>query len=245
MNETLDILLNHSSVRKYTNESVKSEIVDLIIQAGQMAPSSSNFQAYTIIEVKDQERRNAIYEASGRQEWILNAPLLLLFCGDLDRGKSYYSGVKDREIFTNTESFLVATIDTALVAQKVLIAAQSLGLGGVFIGGIRNDMEKISKSFDLPNFVFPLFAMCIGYPDENNGVKPRLPKEVIHKIDSYISSKEEKLIKEYDEINYKYYYERTNGQHPETWTERSGKAITAKPRYGVGVFLREKGLLKK
>lgn len=245
MNETLDLLLNHSSVRKFKNDPVSKEVIDLIISASQMAPTSSNFQEYTIIEARADDKRKAIFEASGGQKWTLSAPVVLLFCGDLHRGKKYFSGNEDKSVFSNTESFIVATVDAALAAQKAFIAAQSLGLGGVFVGGIRNDMDKIADAFALPDFVYPIFAICLGYPDENNGLKPRLPKKVIYKIDTYNSENDEELINDYDETSYDYYYERTNGENPETWTERSGKMIAAKPRYEVGIFLRKKGLLKK
>lgn len=245
MNETLDLLLNHSSVRKFKNKPVSKEDIDLIVRASQMSPTSSNFQAYTIIEARDDDKRKAIFEASGGQEWTLSAPVVLLFCGDLDRGKKYFSEIEDKRVFSNIESFIVATVDATLAAQKAFIAAQSLGLGGVFIGGIRNDMDKIADTFELPDFTYPIFAICLGYPDENNSLKPRLPKEVVYKINTYKSENDERLIKNYDEISYDYYYERTNGENPETWTERSGRTVIAKPRYEVGIFLRKKGLLKK
>lgn len=244
MNNVIDMLLNHRSIRKYSNKEVTDDLVKQIIASAQMAPTSSHFQAYTIIEIKDKEKREAIAEVSGGQPWVIQAPLVLLFCGDLHRGKKYYEDV-EAEIFENTEQYTIGVIDAALAAQKALIAAQSLGLGGVFVGGIRNDVEAVSKEFKLPKLVYPLFALCLGYPDSEPGLKPRLPMDVIHKIDFYDESRDDQLIKEYNDTMVQYYIDRTGGKEDDRWTEHCGNSIKGKSRVNVGEFFREIGLLKR
>ena len=128
---------------------------------------------------------------------------------------------------------------------KALIAAQSLGLGGVVVGGIRNDVESIWNEFKLPEMVAPLFLLCLGYPDEEPGVKPRLPQEEVHKINFYDDSRQEQLINEYDHVIKKYYCQRTEGKAKDTWTQRCGNALMSKTRYEVGDFFRKIGFLKK
>jgi nitroreductase/FMN reductase (NADPH) len=240
----LEILKNHTSVRKYTDKPIDLETKSKIIESACMAPTSSHIQAYTIIEVVDEEKRRLLSEYAGGQKWVVDAPLLLLFCGDLHRARKYFKAVNP-DIYSNTELFSVAVIDTALAAQKALVTAQLMDLGGVFIGGIRNKVEEVSRLFDLPNLVFPLFALCLGYPAESNGIKPRLPKGVIHKLDTYSDYDDEKLIKEYDMDMKDYYIERTEGKESDTWTERSGVYLNQKPRYNVGEHFRNIGLLKK
>lgn len=244
MERALEILLNHSSVRKYTDKPVVAEIKEKIIESACMAPTSSHIQAYTIIEVVDEDKRRLLSEYAGGQKWVVNAPLLLLFCGDLHRARKFFN-VANPDIYSNTELFSVAVIDTSLVAQKALVTAQVMGLGGVFIGGIRNKVEHVSRLFNLPNLVFPLFALCLGYPAESNGIKPRLPKGVVHKLDTYSDHDDEKLIKEYDEDMKEYYFERTDGKESDTWTERSGLYLDQKPRHNVGEHFRNIGLLEK
>ena len=239
MNETINILMNHMSVRKYKDKPVDREIINTIIKCGQMAPTSSHFQAYTIIEVKD-EKKVSLSHIAGGQHWIKEAPLVLLFCADLNRGYKYYEDT-DKKVFSNTESYTVAVIDTALVLQKALIAAQSLGLGGVVVGGIRNDVETVSRIFKLPDMVAPICLLCLGYPDENPGLKPRLPQEEIHKIDYYDDSKQDAYINEYNDIIKNYYIRRTNGKEQDTWTLRCGKALMKKTRDDVGYFFRKIG----
>lgn len=129
--------------------------------------------------------------------------------------------------------------------EKAYIAAQSLGLGGVVVGGIRNDVKALSEIFRLPEMVAPLFLLCLGYPDETPGLKPRLPQEEVHKIDYYDDGKQAELIKEYNEIVRQYYRERTGGKSEASWTEHCGQLLMAKTRDDVGTRFREFGFLKK
>jgi len=237
-------LLNHMSIRKYQDKPISREAEDKIIKCAQMAPTSSHFQAYTIIEVKDQEKKNFLAEVAGGQKWVTEAPLVLLFCADLNRGKKYYEGT-DKAVFSNTECYTVAVIDASLAMQKAFIAAQSLGLGGVVVGGIRNDVEALSNKFKLPDMVAPLYLLCLGYPDETPGLKPRLPQEEIHKIDYYDDRKQDQLIDEYNETVKEYYVKRTNGKTQDRWTEHCGRFLMAKTRDEVGIFFRKIGLLGK
>ncbi|MDW7661887.1 MAG: oxygen-insensitive NADPH nitroreductase [Bacillota bacterium] len=244
MNQCIDILLNHVSIRKYTDEAVNPEIKEAIISCAQMAPTSSHFQAYTMIEVDDKQKREVLYKISGNQKWVRSAALVLLFCGDLHRCKEYFEGV-DPHYYSNTEAYTIATVDTACAAQKAIIAAQSFGLGGVFVGGIRNDVELITKEFNLPDLVFPLFALCLGYPADNPVMKPRLPKGVIHKLNIYEEAHDKELIDEYNRTVSNYYRTRTDGKENDTWTEHCGKLLMDKTREDVGIHFRNIGLLKR
>jgi len=244
MNNTIDILLNHMSIRKYQNKTIDRDIINTIIKCAQMAPTSSHFQAYTIIEVIDQLKKNFLSEIAGGQKWVKEAPLVLLFCADLNRGEKYFDGT-DKAVFSNTECYTVAVIDTSLAMQKAFIAAQSLGLGGVVVGGIRNDVEALAKEFMLPPMVAPLYLLCLGYPDEKPGLKPRLPQNEIYKIDYYDVSMQDQLIDEYNATVREYYMNRTDGKTKDSWTEHCGKLLMAKTRDEVGIFFRKIGLLKK
>jgi len=244
MNSMISLLMNHRSIRKYKDRLVDRDTVNTIIQCAQMAPTSSHFQAYTIIEVQDQKKKEYLSDAAGGQRWVKEAPLVLLFCADLHRGRKYFEGV-DHDVLSNTESYTVGVVDTALSMGKALIAAQSLGLGGVVVGGIRNDVEGIWKEFRLPDMVAPLFLLCLGYPDEEPGQKPRLPQEEVHKIDYYDDSKQDELIGKYNDEVIKYYHDRTGGKVRDSWTQRCGEALMSKKRYEVGYFFRKIGFLKE
>ena len=240
----IDLLMNHVSIRKFKDREVNKETLDTIIECAQMAPTSNNLQTYTIVEVRDKKKKEELSQLSGGQPWVVEAPVVLLFCVDLNRSREYVP-VDSTDVFGNAELYTVAVIDTALAAQKAFIAAQSLALGGVFIGGIRNNMEEVHNIFVLPDLVAPLFLLCLGYPDDNPDLKPRLPKDVIHKIDYYDNAKDDKLVNEYDETMKKYYSKRTNGKSNTNWTEKCSKAFSGSRRDKTGEFLKSVGFLKK
>ena len=188
MKPEIEKLLNHTSVRKYKDKPIEEEKKDIIIRSSQMAPTSSHYQSYSIIEIKSKKTRQILKEISGGQKWVVEAPLVLLYCVDLHRAEKYFEGI-DPQALSNLEFYTVAVTDAALAAQKALITAQLLDLGGVFVGGIRNDVERICQELKLPERVAPLFLLCLGYPDQEVGIKPRLPKEEILK--TYLQIPEE------------------------------------------------------
>ena len=244
MNETIKVLKGHTSKRKFTEQKPDREVVNAIVKCAQMASTSSHFQAYTIIEVQDPAKREVLMECSGGQKWTVTAPLVLLFCADLHRNETYFEGI-DKDVLTNTECYTVAVIDAALAAQNAMTAAESMGMGGVIVGGIRNDVQKLIDTFQLPQRVAPLFALCLGYPAEEPGRKPRLPQEVIHKIDTYTEDGNEEMLAQYNAEVKDYYIERTGGKIDATWSEHCGKLMMAKTRDEVGVIFREHGFLKR
>ena len=240
MNEIINLLASHQSIRKYKNIPVQEETVKEILTAAQWSSSSSHFQGYTIINVKDPQKRAAIAEIAGGQQWVVDCPVFLVFCADLHRAQKYWKG-KDDQIFSNNEMFLIATVDAALAGQQAYIAAASLGLGGVYVGGIRNDLDAMDKVLNLPYLVYPVFGMCLGYPDDNPGQKPRLPLEAIYKIDQYEEAGDDSRIADYDQEIAEYYRQRTKGKNQDTWSERCGRMMMEKPRENLGRFIRDKG----
>ena len=111
-----------------------------------------------------------------------------------------------------TEQLLVASVDAALIAQNVVVAAESEGLGICYIGGIRNNPQEVSELLNLPEHVYPAFGLCLGYPDQDPEVKPRLPLAAILKQDAYDDSDDEALVASFDDTMHQYYQERKIGR---------------------------------
>lgn len=241
MNETIQTLLAHRSVRQFTDEPVQPDTVETLIRCAQAAASSSLYQAYTFIQVVDPDQRRALYEASGNQPWVLQAPLLLLCCADMHRAQGNFD--VDDKVFGYVEQYTIAVIDAALAAQNLMVAAESLGLGGCFIGGIRNEPDRVIEAFELPELTFPVFGLCLGYPSCRNDLKPRLPLPVVFKQDRYDESADENLIANYDQETREYYLARTDGKESDSWAERCGQSLAAKSRPHVGVAVRRQGFL--
>lgn len=240
--EVIDVLRAHSSVRSFTDEPVSQDVIDTILACAQRAPTSSNLQAYSIIQVESMEKRTALMEYSGGQSWLVKAPLVLLFCADLYRCHKLLAPA-DKHVLHNAELFSVAVSDAALVAQKAFIAAQACGLGGVVVGGVRNETDKMAELFDLPKLVFPMYALCLGYPAKVPVQRPRFPMHFVHAVDRYPGLPQEEELCDYDDATRKYFLEHTNDPNEFGWIARGQFAITSKPRYEVGDFLKKAGFL--
>lgn len=245
MNNVINMLKAHKSIRKYEPRPVEEEKVRAIIECAQSASTSSFIQAYTIIKVDDKAKRSEIARLAGEQPYIEECPLFLVFCADSHRHKiaCKMHGTEMAEGYT--ESFITATVDAALAAQNAMVAAESLGLGGVYIGGIRNNPEEISRLLNIPVSVYPVFGMCLGYPAENPDTKPRLPMSIVLKNDEYTQEGEAEGLKSYDETINQYYLERTDGKRGDTWTGMMAKKMREAARPHMRGFLEKHGFKMK
>lgn len=241
----IELLTSHSSVRRYKDEPISRETVAELVRAGQHAASSHFVQACSVIYVTDTEKRGQLAELSKNRRQFYTAGAVLVFCMDYNR-LSHAAKLHGREIdFSVAENVLVGAIDTALFAQNVAIAAESKGYGICYIGGVRTAIEEISEVLELPKGVVPLFGMSIGVPNENNGVKPRLPLEAVLHENSYDEKKYEDVLPAYDEIIREYYASRDSNQKDTTWSEQMADFLEAPQRTHIKAFLEKQGFLCK
>ncbi len=221
MQSVVDLLKSHRSIRKFANSPVTEKQLEHIIRCAQATATSSNLQAYTVISVNSEEHKKALAACSGNQKHVETAPVFLVWCADIRRLMLAGSLHKaEFQIPKNTELFLVASIDTALAAQNAVVAAESMGLGTVYIGGIRNEPRKVCQILQIPSGVFPLFGMCIGVPDGKlPAIKPRLPMEAVWHRDRYPADEEQiPHIQQYDDVMKEYYATRDGGNRDSTWS---------------------------
>ncbi|MCG6202595.1 oxygen-insensitive NADPH nitroreductase [Psychromonas antarctica] len=243
MNQIIDLLKNHRSIRKFTPEPISNEKVHAIIEAAGSAATSNMIQAYSVIRVLDKGNRKQLAKLAGSQTWVEQCPVFLVFCADLKRAENACF-FENKEMASGfTEQFLIATVDVSLAAQNAMIAAESLGLGGVFIGGIRNEPEKVCELLNIPEHVFPIFGMCIGYPDEKPEQKPRLPVNVVLKEEYYQESESD--LERYNDICNEYYKSRSNGSRDDTWTRQISKMVSVPLRPHMKEFLNKRGFAVK
>ena len=165
----IELLKSHRSIRKFTDQPIEQPLLRQLIRAGQSAATSSNLQGVSVIRVRDPQTREAIAELAGGQAYVASAAEFLVFCADLNRS-AVCCEKEDKQLADGmTEHFMIATIDVALFAQNVVVAAESEGLGICYIGGIRNNPEKLSELINLPDNVYPVF----GSVSWVSGSKPR------------------------------------------------------------------------
>ena len=181
-NRTLDTLLSHRSVRRFRAGAVPPGTVETLVAAAQSAPTSSNLQTWSVVAVEDPDRKARLSVLAGDQAFIREAPLFLVWLIDQQKLKSVAAG-QGREVlaFDYLETFLLGAVDTSLAAQNATLAAEALGLEATYVGGIRNKPLEVAAELGLPQHVFALVGMAVGWPDTDAGleVKPRLPQEAV------------------------------------------------------------------
>ncbi len=241
----IDLLTSHRSIRKFTDEPVDDELAQSIVRAGLSSATSSNLQGTTAIRVRNPETRAAIAELAGGQSYVESAAAFFVWCADLHRsavaceigGGEFHAGM--------TEHFIIAVTDCAIAAQSAVVAAESVGLGICYIGGIRNDPTTMAELLELPEQVVPLFGLCLGYPDQDPALKPRLPISVTLKEESYDQSNDVAGIEAYDEQMRAYYLDRTNGKVDRTWSSDMSALLGKESRPHMRQFLKGQGINRR
>ena len=241
MSQVTTMLQAHRSVRRFTARPVADDLVAEIVRCGQSAPTSSNIQAWTAIRVRDPGKRARIAALAGGQAQVTEAGAFLVLCADLHRarlacelqGGSFKGGM--------TEHFIIATVDTALAAQNCVVAAESLGLGTCYIGAIRNDPRTVVELLELPESVYPVVGLCLGWPAQDPEVKPRLSLEAVLKEDRYGDPDAVEEIRSYDLRLREYYRNRTEGRKDSSWSEEMKALVGKESRPHMRAFLAGQG----
>lgn len=183
--ETIELLSKRVSVRRYKPDPVPDAMVEAILRAAFRAPTSSNIQSYSVIVVRDREVLRKLAPITSNQKHVLEAPVFLAFCADLTR-IAYALEARGHSVADNNmETGLVSSIDAALVGMSASLAAESLGLQGVMIGAVRNDATASAKVLGLPDRVYCVFGMCLGFPGEAPEQKPRMEYAGMVHYDQY------------------------------------------------------------
>jgi nitroreductase len=196
---TIELINQHRSVRSYKPDPVPDDWIELIIAAAQHTSSSSNLQTYSVIVTTSPEKKAKVQDISGGQEHIFQAPVFLLWCADFSRLKRVceHQGYDIEAGYM--ENFMVGTVDAAITMQSAALAAESLGLGFCYIGALRNDPEGIRDIFNLPELVFPVCGMTLGWAKEQPMIKPRLPLHAVFHRETYQQDDLDYLL-EYDQV---------------------------------------------
>lgn len=245
INPTIDLIRAHRSIRNFTSQAIPDGWVEIVIEAAQWASSTSFRQTYSVIAITDLERKQAMRRVCGGQRWIEECPVFLAFCADMNRLDDICKASGKRANLEHTETFLMAALDAGLFLQNAALAAESLGLGVVMIGGLRDNPREVIRLLQLPHGVFGISGMCIGFAERTPGQRPRLPlSEVLH-WDHYRSDGRLERLADYDEkIRAAGTYRRKEG-NLEGWTEVMARTTSRPPpeegRYMLREILLEQG----
>lgn len=222
----IDLQLQHRSVRRFTKTAITNEQLELIVTAAQRASTSSNLQAVSVVAVRDTDRKQRLSAAIGGRQYVEDASVFLVWVADFSRNTELLRARgAEAETMGYMENTLVGAVDVGIAAQNALLAAESLGLGGVFVGSIRNNPEAVSRELRLPQHSFPIVGLALGVPDpeEGTGLKPRLPLSGVLHHETYNEASWQHAVETY-EADYRAYFE-TQGVPGRSWAHTVTRRI--------------------
>ncbi|AHW64541.1 Nitroreductase [Corynebacterium glyciniphilum AJ 3170] len=274
-NDTLETITAHRSVRLWQDREVDDAVLSTILAAAQSAPSSSNKQTVSVVVVRDRAVKEQLASIGKRMSsHVATAPVLLLWLVDFSQIRFHAAQAEQAETGTlgDAEEIhgvsslpphdlgslnyldepVTSVLDIGIASQTAAVAAESLGLGTVYLGSMRNDIGTVQEILGIPQDVVPFLGLAMGYgdPEENAGVKPRLPMELVVHHDRYNTRSDEagareraRLLADYDAALAGYFAR--YGQHP-TWSNQtlhrvSQKAATKTKRHLIRQFLEKAG----
>lgn len=186
--DTLNLLKNRKSLRRYDDRPVPIEVRRQILEAALSAPTAGALSLYAFIEIDDPGLKEALSHTCDDQPFIAKAPWIVLFAADYQR---FYDAWADEgqapKRKPGTGDLYLACCDALIAAQTAVIAAEALGLGSCYIGDIIENAERHRELLSLPDYVFPAAMLCFGYPpaDDKRQATPRLPLESVVHHDRY------------------------------------------------------------
>jgi FMN reductase [NAD(P)H] len=240
-------MLEHSSHRKWTEQPVEPELLRLLFACALSAPSKSDLQQADIIHVADRANIKAIADHIRDMSWINNAPVFLVFCGNNRRIRQMGEWRGKPFVNEHLDHFMNAAVDAGIVLANFIRAAEAAGLGTVPISAVRNHPRETSDILGLPDAVFPIAGLCVGYPLESGHITARLPLDVTVHTNRFDESKLKENIDAYDQRRHKLFPLRKQ-RHPKLysevpfygWSEDKARHYSVPERADFGAFIREK-----
>ncbi len=248
----LAAMAGHRSIRRFRADAVAPELLRLLFACALSAPTKSDLQQADIIHVADLQKRRRIVAHLPDMAWILDAPVFLVFCGNNRRIR--HIGEWRGKPFANEhlDHFMNAAVDAGIVMMHFISAAEAAGLGTCPISAIRNAVDTVSAELALPQGVFPVAGLCVGYPSSGGHISPRLPLEVTVHTDRYDESMLREQVDGYDRRrhdNHPYAKQRRTKSFGESafygWSEDKARQYAEPERADFGDYIRRQGFSLK
>ncbi len=216
--------LAHRSIRKYSDRPLSEQVVSGLVAAAQSAATSSNLQLWSVVSVQDPDRRAVIAKLCADQDQVHRAPWFFCFLVDHYRLRKAAARVgEEAKGLDFNEFYTMAVIDASLAAERMVCAAEAMGIGICYIGALRNDPYGVANLLELPSGVFGVFGLCLGYPaeDAKAEIKPRLPQSAVWSRERY---DKDASIGDYDD-RMRAFYESQGMKGEVNWSMRSGRRV--------------------
>jgi len=250
-NGTIKGLLGRNVCRAFTEQDIDEGLLNLLLACAQSAPTKSNLQQYSIVVVRDGATRKAVADLVPSMPWIADAPVFLAFLGDVRRIRRL-AGMRGHDYANNNaDTFMNAAVDAALAMQMFINAAESAGLGCCPISYVRNRIEDFGDLLSLPDGVFPICGLVVGWPARAGYVSMRLPPAVVVHRERYDDSNLEADVAAYDDRNHaRFPLPAAKQRHTDkygvlekcTWSENVARQLSLPERAGFAAHLKSKGI---
>lgn len=250
--DTLAQMAEHRSIRRYKPDPVAPELLRLLLACALSAPTKSDLQQADIIHIADRGKRERIVATIPDMAWILDAPVFLVFCGNNRRIRRI--GEWRSKPFANEhlDHFMNAAVDAGIAMMNFIRAAEAAGLGTCPISAIRNAVDATSRELELPEGVFPVAGLCVGYPATPGHISPRLSLEVTTHTDTYGERSLREQVEAYDQrrhANHPYGKQRRTRLFGEAdfygWSEDKARQYAEPERADFGAYIRRQGFSLK
>lgn len=239
--------LEHSSHRKWREQPLDPALLKLLFACALSAPSKSDLQQADIIHVADRAKIKAIADLIPDMPWINDAPVFLVFCGNNRRIRQIGEWRGKPFVNEHLDHFMNAAVDAGIVLSQFIRAAEAAGLGTVPISAVRNCPRETSDILGLPDAVFPVAGLCVGYPLEKGYITARLNLDITVHTDTFDESKLKQNIDAYDQRRdalFPLRKQRYAKRYPDVpfygWSEDKARHYSVPERSDFGAFIREK-----
>ena len=181
-------IINRRTIRQFEDRPVSEDLLAQLLTCAQSGPTKSDLQQYSIVVVDDPAKRAAIAEWIGTMPFITQASRFLVFCGDIRRNRQLCLERGYVHANDNLDSFFNATVDGTVALQSFILGAEASGLACVPVSYIRNHAARLAPLLALPDGVFPIAGLAVGYPTWEGRPSMRLPQSVVVHRDAYDDS---------------------------------------------------------
>lgn len=241
LSDVIATLNRHVSIREYTDRPLDDDTLLTLLEAARRAPTSANMQAYSFVVVRDPELKQQLAVLGGEQRHIETCAAFIAVCADLSNVLRACE-LHERELDPTTENTIVTTVDASLAGMSLALAAESIGLGTVMIGGMRNHPAAVAELLNLPHGAYVVFGLCIGWPAEAQPQKPRMAPEAIIHFEQYDATKQDALLAEYDKQLAEHYREQGRKTPDAAWTQVIAQKLSVHRRADLRPVLEARGL---
>jgi len=251
---TLAAMLSRRVCRSYADRAVDENLMQVLFAAAFSAPSKSDLQQATILRVADPAKRATIQGWLASMPWIAGAPQFMIVCGD-NRRTRRIAALRGKPFPNDTlDMFMNAAVDAGIVLQALITAAESVGLGCCPISLVRDHVRALAQLLALPQWVFPVAGLCVGYPAKPGEISMRLPLSVTVQVDRYDDRGFDAALEAYDRRREaarptprekQRDTARFGTLEPYAWSEDKARQYAVPQRADFGAFIRAQGFALK